>query len=193
MAIKTSSGFDIGVREPIDLRTVVNNYHDLTNIKTTFDGLECWVVSSQQKYRFQQGEWKLDSGGDVDSISHGIIAMWSGAVDAIPLGWQLCDGTNDTLDLRDRFIVGSGARHQVGDIGDSVSATLTDDDLSTGPGAATDENSVDLVPSYYSLAFIMHMQGSGEGGYIDIDKKVNEAIEIAEKLTNNMFDWEIIE
>ncbi len=57
MAIKTSSGFDIGVREPLDLRTVVNSFQELATIKTVFDGLECWIVGEQKKYRYQLGEW----------------------------------------------------------------------------------------------------------------------------------------
>jgi hypothetical protein len=39
----------------------------------------------------------------------GIIAMWEGA--SPPQGWQLCDGNNGTLDLRDYFIILSSAAH----------------------------------------------------------------------------------
>jgi microcystin-dependent protein len=35
--------------------------------------------------------------------------MWSGAVNAIPAGWALCDGGSGRPDLRDRFIVGAAA------------------------------------------------------------------------------------
>lgn len=38
----------------------------------------------------------------------GAIIMWSGSVNAIPLGWNLCDGSKGTPDLRERFIVGAG-------------------------------------------------------------------------------------
>ena len=37
-----------------------------------------------------------------------MIVFWAGLSSAIPAGWQLCDGTNDTPDLRDKFIVGGG-------------------------------------------------------------------------------------
>lgn len=43
-----------------------------------------------------------------DLITPGIIAAWSGAIADIPSGWQLCDGTNGTPDLRDKFIIGAG-------------------------------------------------------------------------------------
>ncbi|WP_207680668.1 hypothetical protein [Desulfonema magnum] len=37
----------------------------------------------------------------------GVICMWYGQVDNIPSGWSLCDGDNETPDLRSRFIVGA--------------------------------------------------------------------------------------
>lgn len=36
----------------------------------------------------------------------GIIVMWSGLLANVPSGWQICDGTNGTPDLRDKFIKG---------------------------------------------------------------------------------------
>ena len=43
----------------------------------------------------------------VSGIPTGLIAMWSGATNAIPSGWALCDGNNSTPDLRNKFIVGA--------------------------------------------------------------------------------------
>jgi hypothetical protein len=40
-------------------------------------------------------------------VPSGGIIMWSGSIASIPSGWLLCDGTNSTPDLRDRFIVGA--------------------------------------------------------------------------------------
>ena len=62
------------------------------------------------------------SGGE--SIPSGIITMWSGASDAIPSGWWLCDGQNGTPDLRNRFIVGAGSSYGVGNIGGSDTVAL---------------------------------------------------------------------
>jgi hypothetical protein len=50
-----------------------------------------------------------------------MIISWSGAVGAIPYGFALCDGTNGTPDLRDRFIVGAGGAYAVGATGGSAS------------------------------------------------------------------------
>ena len=58
-------------------------------------------------------------------LPSGIIAMWSGVADAIPSGCLLCDGSNNTPDLRNRFIVGAGSSYSVGNTGGSDSVTLT--------------------------------------------------------------------
>ena len=46
------------------------------------------------------------AGGIVPS---GAIIMWSGAANAIPTGYVLCNGSNNTPDLRNRFVVGAGS------------------------------------------------------------------------------------
>lgn len=55
--------------------------------------------------------------------------MWSGASDSIPNGWLLCDGNNNTPDLRNRFIVGAGSSYSVGNTGGSDSVTLTTEQI----------------------------------------------------------------
>jgi hypothetical protein len=59
-----------------------------------------------------------------DIIPTGVITMWYGSIASIPTGWYLCDGTNSTPDLRDRFIVGAGTTYAVAATGGSANATL---------------------------------------------------------------------
>ena len=61
----------------------------------------------------------------------GGIIMWSGAEGAIPSGWVLCNGSNSTPDLRDKFIVGAGTggSYSVADTGGSTSVTLSTAEL----------------------------------------------------------------
>ncbi len=40
------------------------------------------------------------------SLPIGAIIMWYKSIAEIPSGWQLCDGTNSTPDLRDKFVKG---------------------------------------------------------------------------------------
>ena len=72
------------------------------------------------------GSSKIDL---ASSIPSGIIVMWSGASDAIPSGWYLCDRQNGTPDLRNRFIVGAGSSYEVGNTGGSDSVTLTTEQM----------------------------------------------------------------
>ena len=64
-----------------------------------------------------------------DVIPSGGIIMWSGAIADIPAGWYLCDGSNGTPDLTDRFVIhadaDSGGTNNVGDTGGANSFTLT--------------------------------------------------------------------
>ena len=69
----------------------------------------------------------------INSFPSGGIIMWSGTIANIPSGWVLCDGTNSTPNLKDRFIVGStsdsGQTHDIGDTGGANSLTLTEAQL----------------------------------------------------------------
>lgn len=38
-------------------------------------------------------------------MPQGTVVMWTGTVEDIPSGWKLCDGTNGTPDLRNKFAV----------------------------------------------------------------------------------------
>lgn len=57
-------------------------------------------------------------------VPSGIISLWSGAKNAIPAGWLLCDGTNGTPNLQDRFVVGAGSTYAVAATGGSADAVL---------------------------------------------------------------------
>ena len=63
--------------------------------------------------------------------------MWSGSSTAIPTGWLLCDGQNNTPDLRDRFIVGAGSSYSVGAKGGEATHTLTVDEMPSHDHSAT--------------------------------------------------------
>jgi hypothetical protein len=54
----------------------------------------------------------------------GMIMLWSGSTGSIPSGWVLCNGSNSTPDLRNRFVVGAGDTYSVDATGGSADATL---------------------------------------------------------------------
>jgi microcystin-dependent protein len=63
----------------------------------------------------------LASGAVVPS---GGIIMWSGHTSTIPSGWHLCNGSNGTPDLTNRFVMGAGSSNEL-TTGGSNSRTLT--------------------------------------------------------------------
>ena len=75
-------------------------------------------------------------------VPSGVILMWGGSADTIPRGWALCDGTNGTPDLLDRFVVASGKNYPQGSKGGAASATP---DVSTGT-AKTGISLADAAP-----------------------------------------------
>lgn len=58
------------------------------------------------------------------SLPSGVIVLWSGATGSIPSGYYLCDGSNGTPDLRNRFIVGAGSTYAVSATGGSTDAVV---------------------------------------------------------------------
>lgn len=63
------------------------------------------------------------------SLPSGLIAIWKGSTSTIPTGWVLCDGSNGTPDLRDKFVLGAGNSYGVGDTGGEETHTLTVDEI----------------------------------------------------------------
>lgn len=52
------------------------------------------------------------------------IMLWSGSLAALPSGYQLCDGSNSTPDLRDRFAISAGSSYAALATGGVASLTL---------------------------------------------------------------------
>lgn len=57
-------------------------------------------------------------------IPSGGILLWSGSIGSIPAGYVLCNGSNGTPDLRDRFVVGAGSTYAVDATGGSADAIV---------------------------------------------------------------------
>ena len=70
------------------------------------------------------GAWVQVAGAAPTGIPSGFIGLWSGAANAIPSGWYLCNGSNSTPDLRDKFVIGAGNSYAVGAAGGSKDAVI---------------------------------------------------------------------
>ena len=58
------------------------------------------------------------------TIPIGGIIMWSGTDGSVPSNWQLCNGTNGTPNLIDKFIVGRGSAYAADSTGGSADAIV---------------------------------------------------------------------
>jgi hypothetical protein len=98
------------------------------------------------------------------AIPAGGIIIWSGSTGSVPATWFLCDGTNGTPDLRDRFIIGAGNTYAVNATGGSadsvvVSHTHTATSVVTDPGHAhsytkpsgSPNNAAGGIPDYITI------------------------------------------
>ena len=56
---------------------------------------------------------------DLASVPSGGIILWSGAANAIPSGWYLCNGSNSTPNLSGKFVVGYSASDGDFDVNDT--------------------------------------------------------------------------
>jgi microcystin-dependent protein len=66
---------------------------------------------------------ELNIEGKLNFLPRGSIVMWT--LNEIPKGWLICNGSNGTPDLRNRFIVGVGDKYKLNDIGGSDTIILT--------------------------------------------------------------------
>jgi microcystin-dependent protein len=62
--------------------------------------------------------------GTAIGIPRGVITMWSGLTTNVPAGWVLCNGSNGTPDLRDKFIVGAGSSYNTQSQGGNATTVL---------------------------------------------------------------------
>jgi microcystin-dependent protein len=87
------------------------------------------------------------------AFTSGMIMMWSGTIATIPTGWVLCNGSNSTPDLRNRFIIGAhsdsagvaystvtGSNTQTGGTKDAIVVSHTHTATSTDSGHTHTQN-----------------------------------------------------
>ncbi len=98
-------------------------------IKTTYANGTAPGISAERLNNNENKTAELDAVLAAGLLPAGVIVMWSGAVVAIPTGWNLCDGTNGTPDLRGKFILGAGGDYDPGDAGGEETHTLTEAEM----------------------------------------------------------------
>ncbi|MEM9555735.1 MAG: hypothetical protein AAGC60_15885 [Acidobacteriota bacterium] len=84
-----------------------------------------------------------------ETVPTGLISMWSGSLAEIPRGWVLCDGTEGTPDLRDRFILGTAGSEEPGATGGVHAFSLTPEQLAEHGHAVSIESAGSHAHPFY--------------------------------------------
>jgi len=96
-----------------------------TTVALAINALLPTQTSNSGKYLTTDGS--TASWGSVVTFTSGMILMWSGTIATIPSGWYLCNGSNGTPDLRNRFIIGAHS-----DTSSVAYSTVTGSNTQTG-------------------------------------------------------------
>jgi microcystin-dependent protein len=114
--------------------------------------------------------------GDVTNayMPRGGIILWSGSIASIPTGWVLCDGTNSTPDLRNRFVVGAGSTYSVGGTGGATSVTLVAANLPPHSHSGSTDNGGSHTHTMQSAGNHSHTYATGVGSGANIPQREND-------------------
>ena len=111
------------------------------SIREMMAQIKDWQSGSSKETLYINGELKLEGSSGTEgqvlvsqgngeppkwgnAYIRGMIILWSGSVNNIPSGWILCNGSNGTPDLRNRFVVGAGSTYAVDATGGSANAVV---------------------------------------------------------------------
>ena len=107
---------------------------------------------------------KGEIGSITAAIPSGGIIIWSGASNAIPSGWYLCNGSNGTPDLRNRFIIGAGSSYSVNATGGSANATLVSHSHSVSGSTGNDSHNHGITDPGHSHTMSANWHNSVNSG-----------------------------
>ena len=103
-------------------------------------------------------------------IPQGGIIMWSGTISNVPSGWSLCNGSNGTPDLRNKFVVGAHSDLS-GEAKTNIQGgqyTKTGGDIAHNHGGDTDDHTLTTsqIPSHthpYNDSYYIEYNNPGVG------------------------------
>lgn len=91
-----------------------------------------------------------------------IIGLWLGSVSSLPKGWFICDGSNGTIDLRNKFIKIANDTSEIGESGGQNSHSHANHShFHTSPPHTHS------IPSIDHYDGVSHLNVAASGGYYD--------------------------
>lgn len=156
-----SSALDVSsTNKGVLIPRMTTNQRDL--IATPANGLMIYNVDSNCLNYYKSNQWMSICDEINNAVNNampcGSIIMWGGNISQIPTGWYLCDGTNNTPDLRDKFIRGSSGTSDHLTSGGADQVTLTVNQLPAHTHAFSGQTNLDGAHEHSFWA------GNGSGG-----------------------------
>jgi len=132
--LKTIKGTEID-DEFNSIQTAVNTKADANDAQLTGTPTAPTATAGTNTTQIATTAFTTSAINALVTVPSGLISLWSGSVASIPSGWVLCDGNNNTPDLRNRFVVGAGSTYAVDATGGSANAVVVSHTHSlTDPG-----------------------------------------------------------
>ena len=138
--IQNSNGFQSEITLSAE-----SNYSDTIKQKTATVKI---YRSGESTPRIALNVKRLSKESNASSVPSGTILPWYGDPNSIPSGFALCNGSNGTPDLRDRFLVGAGSSYNRGATGGANTVTLN----------------TNQIPSHAHSRGTMNITGSAQVG-----------------------------
>jgi hypothetical protein len=121
-----------------ELPDLVKSKGLVSTTKTTGDSMRTMLTDIIDSFTTPEDAALIAHNATGSVIPIGIIVMWSPlkspsvdkdggfgvSIGSIPKGWVVCDGSNGTPDMRDKFVVGAGPFHPV-DVAKGPSGSIT--------------------------------------------------------------------
>ncbi len=117
--------------------------------------------------------------GETTVVPIGGIIMYSGQISAIPVGWVICNGSNGTPDLRNKFVMGTNIQSDMNSTGGSAdqkvpshkhSVTGHNHEGTNGFGGLTD---YEEAHTHGGVMEYTHSGPNGEIGSPDLNVKIS--------------------
>lgn len=109
------------------LADLLTHDHDETYLSKTDADANYWSTDNGMDCNADtlQGSHASSLLGTGASLPIGTMVFWDGELAAIPSGWQLANGTNGTLDMRNYFPAGSSNTHTIGTTFGAATTTVS--------------------------------------------------------------------
>jgi hypothetical protein len=148
-----------------------NTVIDPTEVNQNFDDLVASIKAAHHSDADGTKILPADINASWGLVPLGGIILWSGTIANIPAGYGFCNGSSETIDLRNKFVLcagqDSGGTYDTGDTGGEVDHTLTEAEMPSHDHGISASNDTSTNVNRYarggSAAATDHTQNAGSG------------------------------